>query len=89
MNSHFAQSGLDFPQFWVFEAIFEVHGQNVLNGVRFPPSVWIKIHPKTQNCGKNRPDWAKWLFIQVSVAPNRVESGEISQTASPFFYSVP
>ena len=28
MNSHFAQSGLVFPQFWVFEAIFKVHGQN-------------------------------------------------------------
>ena len=28
MNSHFAQSGLVFPQFWVFEAIFEVRGQN-------------------------------------------------------------
>ena len=28
MNSHFAQSGLVFPQFWVFEAIFEVRGHN-------------------------------------------------------------
>ena len=44
---------------------------------------------KTQNCGKTRPDWAKWLFIQLSVAPNRVESGEISQTKSSLCHSVP
>ena len=48
----------------------------------------LKYCPKKQNCRKTRPDWAKWLFIQVSVAPNRVESVEIFQTTSPFFYSV-
>ena len=37
-----------------------------------------QILPKKTKLRKSRPDWAKWLFIQVSVAPNRVESGEIS-----------
>ena len=39
-----------------------------------------KIASKTQNCGKTRANWAKPLFIQVSVTPNRVESGEISHS---------
>ena len=47
-----------------------------------------KITSKTLNCGKTRHDWAKRLVIQVSVTPNRVESGEISQTAKLLFPSV-
>ena len=29
MKSHFSQSGQVFPQFWVFEAIFEARGKNL------------------------------------------------------------
>ena len=32
--------------FWMVWMV--LNGQNVLNGVRFPPSVWIKIHPKSK-----------------------------------------
>ena len=48
-----------------------------------------KIAAKKQNCGQSRPDWAKRLFIQVSVTPNRVESVEISHAPADFFYFVP
>ena len=79
------------------------HGFNPKIGLKNEP-LWVQteqkrcwefcpwtsnIASKTQNCGKTRTDWAKWLFIQVSVAPNGVESVEISQTASPFLYFVP
>ena len=33
---------------------------------------------KTQNCGKNRANWKKRLFILVSVTPKLIESVEIS-----------
>ena len=48
----------------------------------------IFAYSKTLNCGKTGPDWAKRLVIQVSVTPNRVESGEISQAAKLLFPSV-
>ena len=47
-----------------------------------------KIASKTQNCGKTRANWAKPLFIQVSVTPNRVESVKISQSPANFFHFV-
>ena len=52
-------------------------------------SLTLNIASKTQNCGKTRPNWAKWPFIRVSVTPYRMESGEIFQTASPFFILFP
>ena len=47
-----------------------------------------KIAAKTQNCGKTRAYYTKRLFIQVSVTPNRVESGEISHAPKPLLHSV-
>ena len=47
-----------------------------------------KIASKTQNCGKTRANWAKPLFIQVSVTPNRVESVKISHSPANFFHFV-
>ena len=47
-----------------------------------------KIASKTQNFGKTRANWAKPLFIQVSVTPNRVESGEISHAPKSLLHSV-
>ena len=47
-----------------------------------------KIASKTQNYWKTRPDWAKRLSILVSMTPNRVESGEISQAPKMLFPSV-
>ena len=48
----------------------------------------IKNCLKKQNCGPTRPNLAKKLFIQVSVTPDRVESGEISQAQKLLFPSV-
>ena len=48
----------------------------------------LNICIKKQKLGKTRPDWAKRLFIHISVTPNRVESSEISQTANSLFPSV-
>ena len=47
-----------------------------------------KSPQKNQNCGKTRANWAKPLFIQVSVTPNRVESGEISHSPKSLLLSV-
>ena len=47
-----------------------------------------KIASKTQNFGKTRANWAKPLFIQVSVTPNRVESGEISHAPKSLLHCV-
>ena len=47
-----------------------------------------KIASKTQNFGITRANWAKPLFIQVSVTPNRVESGEISHAPKSLLHSV-
>ena len=38
-----------------------------------------KNNSKPQNCMKTRRYWAKRLFIQVPLTPNRVESEDISQ----------
>ena len=43
---------------------------------------------KTQNCGKNRANWEKRLFIQVSVTPKLIELVEISHAPANFFYFV-
>ena len=64
----------------------------VTNGVKKFMKIFqksSKIAAKTQNCGKTRPDWAKRIFIQVSVTLNRVESVEISHATANLFYFVP
>ena len=40
----------------------------------------VKKRLNNTKCGTTRPDLAERLSIQVSVTPNIVESGEISQT---------
>ena len=48
----------------------------------------VKNCLQTQNCGETKPDWAKRLFIPVSITPNWVESGETTQAPKLFFPSV-
>ena len=63
----------------------------VTNGVKKFMKIFqksSKIAAKTQNCGKTRPDWAKRIFIQESIIPSRVESGNISHAPKPLLHSV-
>ena len=41
--------------------------------------------PKKPKLQETTPDWAKRLFIQVSLTSNRVESGEIFQAPKLLF----
>ena len=43
---------------------------------------------KTQNCGTNKANWEKRLFIKVSVTPKLTELVEISHAPANFFYFV-
>ena len=56
MKSHFSQSGQVFPQFWVFEAIFEARGKNLSiqevkllwSNNRFPKTAALSAPPPGQ-----------------------------------------
>ena len=47
-----------------------------------------KVASKTQNCGKNRANWEKRFFIQVSLTTKLIELVEISHAPANFLYFV-
>ena len=63
IKSLFVQSGLVFPQLWVFEDIFEVRGQNLLNFfLMFVPFILLKttvpiLGIECKNCFKTDYPW--------------------------------
>ena len=64
-----------------------IKGTNKVKKIKIFVHVLQKLTQKPKIAGETRPDWAKRLFVHVSVTPNRVKSGEISQVPKLLFPS--